>query len=86
MAIDGMWIMNEEYEFELAPEYSRMLFECKILATKAWRDAILDYLEPRTPYTREQLKDKLMEKNDKTDMHPTERVNEFILEALGGDL
>ena len=55
MATDGMWIMNEEYEFELAPEYERMLFECRLTATKAWRDAILDYLEPRTIYTREQL-------------------------------
>jgi len=86
MATDGMWIMNEDYEFELVPEYEQMLFECKILATKAWRDAILDYLEPRTIYTREQLKAGLMYRNDKTEMHPTERVNEFILEALGGDL
>ena len=86
MAIDGMWTMNDDCEFELAEPYNSMLFECKLLATKAWRDTILDYLEPRTIYTREQLKDGLMYRNDKTDMHPTERVNEFILEALGGDL
>ena len=86
MAIDGMWIMNEDYEFELAPEYQKQLMECRLLATKAWRDAILDYLEPRTPYNREQLKAGLMYRNDKTEMHPTERVSEFILEALGGDL
>ena len=86
MAIDGMWTLNDDYEFELNPEYGRMLMECRLLATKAWRDAILDYLEPRTIYTREQLKDALMAKNDKTDMHPTDRVTEFVLEALGGDL
>lgn len=86
MALDGMWIMNEDYEFELNPEYERMLTECRLLATRAWRDAILDYLEPRTIYTREQLKEALMKKNDKTEMHPTERVTELILEALGGDL
>ena len=86
MATDGMWILNDEYEFELAPEYQKQLMECRLLATKAWRDAILDYLEPRTIYTRQQLKDALMDKNDKTDMHPTDRVTEFILEALGGDL
>ena len=86
MAIDGMWIMNEDYEFELAPEYQKQLMECRLLATKAWRDAILDYLEPRTPYNREQLKACLMYRNDKTEMHPTERVSEFILEALGCDL
>lgn len=86
MATDGMWIMNDEYEFELAPEYEKMLFECRLLATKAWRDAMLDYLEPRTPYTRQQLKDALMTKNDKVEMDATSRVNEFILEALGGDL
>ncbi|MDO4400976.1 MAG: hypothetical protein Q4D27_08530 [Coriobacteriia bacterium] len=86
MATDGMWIMNEDYEFELAPEYSQMLFECRLAATKAWRDAMLDYLEPRTIYTREQLKEGLMARNDKTELDATERVNEFVLEALGGDL
>ncbi|MDO4400014.1 MAG: hypothetical protein Q4D27_03575 [Coriobacteriia bacterium] len=78
--------MNDDCELELAPEYSQMLFECRLLATKAWRDAILDYLEPRTIYTREQLKAGLMEKNDKVEMDATSRVNEFVLEALGGDL
>ena len=86
MAIDGMWTMNDDYEFELAEPYNSMLFECKLLATKAWRDFFFNDTATPEIYTREQLKDGLMYRNDKTDMHHTERVNEFILEALGGDL
>ena len=86
MAIDGMWVMDENYEFQLAEPYSSMLMECKLLATKAWRDTMIDYLEPRTLYTRDELREGLMHRNDKVEMSATERVNEFILEALGGDL
>ena len=60
MATDGMWVLNDDYEFELAEPNAQQLLECRVLVTKAWRDAILDYLEPRTIYTREQLKDGLM--------------------------
>ena len=86
MALDGMWVMTEDYEFELQEPYKTQLLETKLLATKAWRDAILDYLEPRTIYTREELRAGLMYRNSKESLSPTERVNEFILEALGGDL
>lgn len=86
MATDGMWVLNDDFVFELQEPYKSQLMECKLLATKAWRDAILDYLEPRTQYTREQLVEGLLYRNDKTEMSPMDRVNEFILEALGGDL
>ena len=86
MATDGMWVMTDEYEFELQEPYKTQLLECRLLATKAWRDAMLDYLEPRTQYTRDELRAGLMYRNEKADDGPVERVTCFILEALGGDL
>lgn len=86
MATDGMWMMTEDGQFELQEPYKTMLFECRLQATKAWRDALLDYLEEKTPYTRKQLMEGLMHRHHKVEMTPGERVNEFILEALGGDL
>lgn len=85
MAKDGMWTMTDDGEFVLMEPYKTMLFEAKIEATQAWATALIGYLAERCDYTPNELKDSLLERN-KEGSRPVEMVDEFVLEALGGDL
>lgn len=85
MATDGMWTMTEEGEFVLMEPYATKLKEAKAIATGAWITALLQYLVEQCPYTVDELKDSLLERCNE-DVEPNEIVNEFVLEALGGDL
>lgn len=85
MAKDGMWTMTDDGEFILMEPYKTMLFEAKITATHGWVQAMLGYLVEHCDYTAEELKDSLLERNREGNS-PMETVDEFVLEALGGDL
>lgn len=85
MAIDGMWTMTEDGEFVLMEPYATKLREAKTAATAGWIAALLQYLVGQCPYTADELKDSLLERCNEN-VAPSEIVNEFVLEALGGDL
>ena len=85
MAIDGMWTMTDDWEFVLTEPYATKLHEARMAATAGWIAALLQYLVGQCPYTADELKDSLLARCGE-DMAPNEVVNEFVLEALGGDL
>lgn len=86
MAVDGMWTMSDEGVFTLNEPYKTQLMEAKLMATKGWRDSLLDYLEPRCIYDREFLNEELLRRNGEEGMTAMQILEEFVLEALGGDL
>lgn len=86
MAVDGMWTLTDEGEFVLDEEYAEQLQEARLAATAAWSDALLGYLAERSSYTTDYLKDELLRRCREEGMQATEIVNEFVLEALSGDL
>lgn len=80
-----MWTLTDEGEWVLEEPYAKMLMEAKIGATRAWTRAMLEYLVERTEYEPEFLKDELL-RRCKENMEPTAIIEEFVLEALSGDL
>ena len=83
---DGMWVLHDDGSFELQEPYKTQLMEAKLSATQAWTAALLGYLEPRCPYTAEELKDELLRRNSLQEQGAIETVDEFVLESLSGDL
>ena len=86
MATDGMWTMTEEGEFVLMEPYASQLREARMAATAAWTAALVNYLAERSVYDAETLKDELIRRCNEEGMSAMEIVEEFVLEALGGDL
>lgn len=86
MAIEGMWALTEDGEFVLDGRYAEMLREARVRATAAWTAAMLGFLEERTVYDAEFLKDELVRRCAEDGLSAMEIVDEFVLEALGGDL
>ena len=86
MATDGMWTMTESGEFVLMEPYASQLREARIVATAAWSAALLQYLAERSVYDEEFLKNELVRRCQENGVSATEIVEEFVLEALGGDL
>lgn len=86
MAFDGVWSMTDDGEFVLNEPYATMLQEARIGAARAWTDAMLGYLVEHTSYDGEFLKNELLRRNREGGMTPNEIVEEFVLEALSGDL
>ena len=85
MAVDGVWSMTEDFEWVLNEPYATMLMEAKIGATRAWTGAMLEYLCEHTDYEPEFLKDELLRRCHE-DADPSDIVEEYVLEALSGDL
>lgn len=85
MAKDGMWTMTDDGEWVLLEPYKTMLLDAKLEATAAWTSALIGYLAERTDYEPETLKNELLRRN-REGMSAMETVDEFVLEALGGDL
>ena len=83
---DGLWTMTEDGEFELQEPYKTQLLEARVAATQAWASALVGYLEPRCPYTAEELKDELVKRNREREDGKVMVFEEFVLEALSGDL
>ena len=86
MALDGVWTMTDSGEFILDEPYRSQLREVRLAATAAWTDTVLEYLDARTPYTVGELKEELLRRVNEEGMSADEIVNEFVLEALTGDL
>ena len=86
MAIDGMWMLTDEGEFVLTEPYRTWLQEAKIESTRGWADALVNYLEPKCPYTGQELADELVRRNRVRTGGAIDTFEEFVLEALGGDL
>lgn len=82
---DGMWTMTDEGEFVLEESYAAELQAARAAATLAWTNAIVDYLAQRCPYTAEELLASLLTRCQEGD-EPNAIVDEFVLEALSGDL
>ena len=83
---DGMWTLNDDGSFELQEPYRTQLEEARMAATKAWTEALVGYLEPRCPYSAQQLVDELVKRNEERSEGKVVVFDEFVLEALGGDL
>ena len=83
---DGMWTMNDGGEFHLEEPYRTQLQEAKEAATRGWHAGLVEYLEPRCPYTAQELTDELVRRNTQRDDDKVPLFEEFILEALSGDL
>ena len=86
MAGDAVWRMTEGGEFELNEPYATMLEEARTESTKGWTEALVGYLEPRSPYTAQQLVDELLRRNRERAEGKMMVFEEFVLEALSGDL
>ena len=82
---DAVWRMTDDGEFELNEPYATQLEEARVTASQAWATALIGYLEPRCPYTATELKDELLRRN-KRDEGKVLIFEEFVLEALSGDL
>lgn len=82
---EGIWTLNDDGSFTLAEPYAKMLAEARYEATNGWAKGLMVYLANHSPYTTEELKNALMERTERGD-DPYETVDEFILEALTGDL
>ena len=83
---DGMWALHDDGTFELMEPYKTWLEECKVISTTAWSEAVIGYLEPRCPYTAQELVDELVRRNEERPEGKVVVFDEFVLEALGGDL
>ena len=83
---DGMWTMSEDGEFHLEEPYRTWLEEAKVESTRGWHNALVEYLEQRSPYTAQELSAELLRRNERRDDGKIMVFEEFVLEALGGDL
>ena len=83
---DGMWTLHDDGTFELVEPYKTWLMECKLEGTKAWTEAVVAYLGPRCPYTAQELVDELVRRNEEREDGKVVVFEEFVLEALAGDL
>lgn len=82
---DAVWRMTDDGEFELNEPYKTQLEEATVAATRGWHSALVAYLEPRCPYTAKELTDELLRRNQR-DEGKVMVFDEFVLEALSGDL
>lgn len=80
------WAMTEDGEFILNEPYATMLHECKLEAAIAFQGAAFRYIAERTNYTEEQLADEFKRYAMKEDMPHIERMDQFVVRALEGDL
>jgi hypothetical protein len=82
---EGVWTLHDDGTFELQEPYATQLTEARLCATYAWREALYGYLMERTPYTHDELNDEMMRRVNEG-QEPTALVEEFVIEALSGDL
>lgn len=80
------WTMTEDGEFILNEPYATMLHECKLEATIAFQKAAFRYIAERTPYSESQLANEFVTYAVKDDIPHVERMDQFVVRALEGDL
>ena len=83
---DGMWTMKEDGSFELQEPYATWLAEARAISAKAWTESLIAYLEPKCPYSAQELADELIARNQNREGGKVMIFEEFVLEALSGDL
>jgi len=83
---EAVWSMTDEGVFTLNEPYASQLTEARVTATQAWANALVGYLEPRSPYTAQELADELVKRNQERPDGKVALFEEFVLEALSGDL
>ena len=85
---DGVWRMNDDGTFEVSEPYATMLEEARKVTTDAWTDALIGYLEERSPYTAERLNAELVRRNmeNRGADQKLPLFESLVLEALSGDL
>lgn len=83
---DGVWTLGDDGEFTLMEPYATMLYEAKVAATEGWCNALIGYLAGRVRYPEERLSEELLRRSEEADGTPMEVLEEFVLEALSGDL
>jgi len=82
----AVWRMTDEGEFELNEPYATQLTEARVESTRGWTAALVAYLEPRCPYSAQELVDELLKRNEERSDGKVVLFEEFVLEALSGDL
>lgn len=83
---DGLWVLNDDGTFELQEPYKSELEEARLLATKAWTETLVGFLAERSPYSEQELVDELLRRNREREDGKVVVFEEFVLEALSGDL
>ena len=83
---DGIWLLQDDGRFVLMEPYKTMLAEARTRATAAWAMAMVEYLAENTQYSGDELCDELYRRCDEDGLSASEIVDEFVLEALAGDL
>lgn len=82
---EGIWTMTDDGEFVLDETYAEELKKIRVKAAQAWTDTVVEHLASICPYTSDELMAALLERCQDNDS-PDDIVNEFVLEALSGDL
>ena len=83
---DALWTLHDDGVFELNEPYNTMLTEARVAATQGWYAGLCSYLVPRCPYTEPELRDELLRRNEVREEDKVTVFEEFVLEALSGDL
>lgn len=83
---DGVWRMTDEGEFEINEPYKTMLQEVRVFASQAWTGAVVSYLAAHSDYGEQELASELVRRNSERDGEKVPIFEEFVLEALSGDL
>lgn len=84
--MNAPWSMTEDGKWILAEPYKTNLMNAKLVATKAWMDALVGYLAENTDYDEEQLREELLRRKRTDDLPAVELLDEFVIEAFEGDL
>ena len=86
--VEGIWKMTDDGEFELSEPYATYLAEARVHATQGWTAALVEYLEPKCPYTAQELVDALVRRNGNAPGAGSKvpAFESFVLDALAGDL
>ena len=84
--VAGMWKLTDDGTFELQEPFRTMLTEARVEATRGWTAGLIGYLEPRCNYTAQELTEELLRRNRVREDGSIAVFEEFVLEALGGDL
>ncbi len=82
---EGIWTLNDDGEFTLDEPYATLLMQARLEATNGWATALIMYLANHSPYTPDELKEALLERNARGE-DPNETMDAFVLEAITGDL
>lgn len=81
------WTLTDEGEFVLDEPYRTRLNEIRKSLRYGWLDILCSEVSASTKYDKEELLDEFLRRCEKeTDDLPTEIVDEFIVQALEGNL